>query len=111
MIKWLEVFVKDSLNKGENVVIVPSSSINPEESYYYQPHHQFKGENWEEHLSFDKHENRKPTNKGCRKITLKELGSKLNKFSPLQESAKKMNRMLQETYGIKQVVAFEVDHC
>ena len=36
MMAWMEIFVKDSLQLPEMVVLVPSKNLNPEEQYYYQ---------------------------------------------------------------------------
>lgn len=35
MVKWLKVFVNDSLSRPNKVVIVPSHSLNPEQAYFY----------------------------------------------------------------------------
>ena len=37
LIKWLKLFVEDSLKRPEEVVIVPTTSFNPESHYYYEP--------------------------------------------------------------------------
>jgi len=36
MMEWMKLFVKDSLKHPENVVLVPSRNLNPEDKYYYQ---------------------------------------------------------------------------
>ena len=40
MIEWLNLFIKDSLDYPENVVVIASSTLNPETCYYYQPKEQ-----------------------------------------------------------------------
>ena len=37
LIPWLKIFVEDSLKRPEEVVIVPTTSFNPESHYYYEP--------------------------------------------------------------------------
>ena len=37
LIRWLKLFVEDSLKRPEEVVIVPTTSFNPESHYYYEP--------------------------------------------------------------------------
>ena len=36
MMEWMKLFVSDSLKYPQMVVLVPSSSLNPEKVYYYQ---------------------------------------------------------------------------
>ena len=36
MIKWMEGFRGDDLKHPELIELVPSNTLNPEESYYYQ---------------------------------------------------------------------------
>ena len=36
MMTWLQLFVDDSLNWPDMVVLIPSKNLNPENSYYYQ---------------------------------------------------------------------------
>ena len=35
MMAWMELFVNDSLKYPSMVVLVPTSSLNPEDKYYY----------------------------------------------------------------------------
>jgi len=86
MIKWLQLFIDDSLGHPENVVIVPSSALNPEDSYYYQPYQQLKKQ-WEEHLQFDSNESRKPINVKCYGQTRKQMKDKIKNFKPSNEAA------------------------
>jgi ribonuclease BN (tRNA processing enzyme) len=37
LMEWLNLFVKDSLEYPDMVVLVPSMNLNPENHYYYQP--------------------------------------------------------------------------
>jgi ribonuclease BN (tRNA processing enzyme) len=36
MMEWMKLFVSDSLDHPEMVVLVPSKNLNPETQYYYQ---------------------------------------------------------------------------
>lgn len=40
MMKWMQLYVSDSLNHPEMVVLVPSENLNPEELYFYQEDHE-----------------------------------------------------------------------
>ena len=40
MMKWMQLYVQDSLEHPEKVVLVPSENLNPEEHYFYQEEHE-----------------------------------------------------------------------
>jgi hypothetical protein len=37
LIPWLKIYISDSIKNPENVVLIPTSSFNPEKYYYYEP--------------------------------------------------------------------------
>ena len=39
LIEWLELFIQDSLEHPEMVVLVPAMNLNPEPYYYYTHNH------------------------------------------------------------------------
>lgn len=106
MMKWMELFVSDSLKHPDMVVLVPSKSFNPESNYYYQFYDGSKYRDVEAKEILDK-EDPRPMVEEC---PAKDVTETIKNFVPLCDKSKELQAHLQSTLGIK-LLAVEVDHC
>ena len=80
MMSWMEIFVNDSLKFPSMVVLVPSSSLNPEDQYYYQSFGRGAYEEWfssEDYKHFCQNLCQREMAETCEPKTLDEINQKI----------------------------------
>jgi hypothetical protein len=82
-------------------VLIPSTALNPEDSFYYQ-HFDFVND-----YKGIKEDTSKPLLDKCEK---KDTSKLIEEFNPSDPSVQEMWKTIEQV-GLKKIIAVEVDHC
>lgn len=82
MMKWMELFVSDSLMHPEMVELIPSKNLNPESHYYYQFDKYYKEFKTNTEDEWDQNEFRTLLRNDCVKMSEEQANSKIMNFNP-----------------------------
>ena len=101
MIKWIEKFRNEVLTHPELVELIPSSSLNPEDSYYYQQfiYHQVDPEYDRPHADV------------CPPKDSETMKKEIDQYTPQNDAGKELYEVLKEEMSFEKMIAVEVDHC
>ena len=107
MMKWMQLYVQDSLKHPEMVMLVPSENLNPEDQYYYQEDHQEEDPEMMGEQILDEQVYKTVE---CVEKSKEHIDEVIRKFIPRCDKSKEMNDTVLQIMGLK-VLSVEVEHC
>ena len=99
--RWVEKYKDEILTHPELVELIPSSDLNPEDSYYYQQfiYHQVDPEYDRPHADV------------CHPKDSETMKKEIDKYTPKTDAGKELYEVLEEEMSFEKMIAVEVDHC